>query len=78
MLPLIDNTRTVLRLAAAATLAALLAFSGLAYSTAVEAPLGEAANPAVQKLVRDGVAIEFKVIPDKSVGKVKEGQYVDV
>jgi YVTN family beta-propeller protein len=59
-------------------LAASLAFSGFAYSTAVEAPLGGAQSPAVQKLVRDGVAIEFRVTPDESVGVVKEGDFVDV
>jgi len=46
----------------------------------LQAELAQASGepPALQKMVRDGVVVEFQVIPDKSVGKIQEGRLADV
>jgi len=50
------------------------------HKTQLQAQLAQASGepPEAQKLVRDGVVVEFKVIPDKTLGKIQEGRFADV
>jgi len=71
---------TKLRSLAALMLAAALTFATAWSVGATEAAPAQAADglPAVQKLVRDGVSIEFRAFPDEDGGEVTEGRYANV
>ena len=83
MLAVINKGQSILRILMLGLFASLLSFAEISYSTAVESlPAAQqktqAQPPASQKMVRDGVAVEFRVIPDKSQDSVKEGDFADV
>ena len=79
-----DRGHSFIGLAIMGLVAAVLIFSEISHSAALEslpakqAGVDDGKPPAVQKLVRDGIAIEFQVFPDESVGKLQEGGYADV
>jgi len=83
MLAVTGKGKSILRMMVLGIFASLLSFAGISYSAAVESlpaaqqkPLAQ--PPAMQRMVRDGVAVDFRVIPDKSQDTVREGDYVDV
>ena len=74
---------SILRTMVISLFASVLTFTGVSYSLAVESipdqqEKSKTQSPPVQKLVRDGIAVEFRVIPDQTSGEVMEGQYSDV
>jgi len=78
-----DRGYSVIKFTAIGLIASVLIFAKISYSAAVESlPAQQSQStiepPAIQRMVRDGVAVEFRVIPDQTLGIVKEGQYSDV
>jgi YVTN family beta-propeller protein len=74
---LTDRHSSLTRLAAAGLLASALGLAAVSSPAAVESPPMEPA-PAIQTMVRDGVAVEFRVLPDQSLDTVTEGRYASV
>lgn len=76
------KSHSIIRFTAISLFAAVISFTEISQSAAVESlPVQQdtaVEAPAIQKMVRDGVAVEFEIIPDKSIGVVKEGHYADV
>jgi len=78
-----EKARLILRIVAMSLFASILTFAEVSYSAAVESipaqqQKSKNQSPSVQKMVRDGVSIEFRVIPDETQGVVMEGKYADV
>ena len=83
MLSLTGKTQSILRITVLSLFASILTFAEFSYSAAVETvPVqqekSKTQSPSVQKMVRDGVVIEFRVIPDETQDAVMEGKYADV
>jgi len=80
MIFITNKGHSILRFTAFGLIASVLTFAEISHSAAVESPPMQAASepPVVQKMVRDGVAVEFQVIPDETLGIVKEGRYAEV
>jgi YVTN family beta-propeller protein len=83
MLFVISKTKSILRITVLSLFASILTFAELSYSSAGES--GHAhqeesitQSPSVQKMVRDGVAVEFRITPDEAQDVVMEGKYADV
>jgi len=83
MLSVTGKAQSILRITVLSLFASILTFAEISYSAAVESvPVqpqkSKTQSPPVQKMVRDGVAIEFRVIPDETQDVVMEGKYADV
>ena len=70
----IDKINITLRFTSGLLLAAAF---GLSNSAAIESTAQADGTPAVQKLVRGGVSIEFQATPDYT-GVIREGRYADI
>ena len=68
MLAVTNKRNLLIRIATIGVIASVLTFAGISHSAAVESPStrSTAEPPAKQKMVRDGVAVEFRVIPDET------------
>jgi len=62
----------LMRWTALCLLTAALGLAGISHSAAVES------LPAVQTMVRDGVSVEFRALPESSLDAVTEGRYANV
>ncbi len=75
-----NKRHSIIRIAAICVIASILTFSKISHSAAVDSlpveSIGE--PPATQKMVRDGVVVEFRVTPDETQDMVMEGKYADV
>jgi len=83
MLSVTSKTQSILRITVLSLFASILTFAEFSYSAAVESipaqqEKSKIQSPSVQKMVRDGVAIEFRVTPDETQDVVMEGKYADV
>ena len=80
MLSLNNKKISVIRFTAVGVFAAVLCFVSISHSATLESqPAPSAGEPqTMQKMVRDGVAVEFRVTPDDARDTVKEGKYADV
>jgi len=80
MLSFKNQKFSVIRCMTIGLIAAVLCFARISHSAALESPPAQstAELPAMQKMVRDGVAVEFRVTPDNARNVVMEGKYADV
>ena len=80
MLSLKNKKFSVIRFTVIGLIAALLSFARISYSAVAESqPVPSTGEPpAMQKMVRDGVSVEFRVTPDEAQNVVMEGKYADV
>lgn len=83
MLNIRTNRKSIQKALITGLIASTVAISGITSSLASEShsESEEATanhSPAMQKLVRDGIAIEFRVSPDKGDDVVMEGKYANV
>ena len=69
---------TILRFLAASILAATLTFTAASRAVESETTAVPDAWPAAQKLVRDGVSIEFRAFPEEGQDAVTEGRFANV
>ena len=82
MLPIRNIRKNMLKVLITGLIASAVALSNISSSLATEShstpePSANTA-PLVQKLVRDGIAIEFRISPDGADDVVMEGKYADV
>jgi len=77
MITVIERGLNLARLAAIVLASATLTLAAVSSSAAVESSAAKPA-PAVQTMVRDGVSIEFRALPDNTVDTVTEGHYANV
>jgi YVTN family beta-propeller protein len=83
MLAVTGKGKSILRITVLGLFSSFLTFAQISYSAAVDSlpakqEQAQVQPPAVQRMVRDGVAVEFRVIPDKNQDRVKEGDFADV
>jgi YVTN family beta-propeller protein len=69
---------TILRFLAASILAATLTFTAASRAVESETTAVPDAWPAAQRLVRDGVSIEFRAFPEEGQDAVTEGRFANV
>ena len=80
---LTGKVQSILRITVLSLFASILSFAEISYSVADDsshAQQEESKTPSLstQKMVRDGVAVEFRVTPDETQDVVMEGKYADV